>query len=228
MTTGTDARVRIETRRSLAFAPVSANGIAMPITQHIPIILASGSAARQQLLRAAGLTFSVEPSGVDEEAIAATIAHAPLPQRALALARAKALKVGEKYPDSYTIGADQICAMDGEIFHKPGTHATACAQLAQLAGQAHQQHCGMVLVHQHHVIFEHAAMATLTMRALSAEEIRAYVAADAPLAACGAYHFESLGRHLFSHVEGDHDVIKGLPLVTLLAQLHALKVIAIR
>ena len=199
----------------------------MTIIHHKPLILASGSAARQQLLRSAGLTFSVEPSGVDEEAIAATITHLPMGERALTLARAKALKVGAKNPGAYTIGADQICAMGTEVFHKPGTHDIACAQLARLSGNTHEQHCGMVLVHQQQVVVAHAAMARLTMRALSEEEIRAYVAADAPLAACGAYHFESLGRHLFAHVDGDHDVIKGLPMVALLRELHAHGVISL-
>jgi septum formation protein len=65
------------------------------------------------------------------------------------------------------------------------------------------------------------------MRALSAAEVRAYVAADAPLSSCGAYKFEGLGRHLFTQVVGDHDVVQGLALVPLLTQLHALKVIAL-
>lgn len=65
------------------------------------------------------------------------------------------------------------------------------------------------------------------MRALSQADIHAYVAADAPLSSCGAYKFEGLGRHLFAHVAGDHDVIQGLALVPLLAQLHALGVISL-
>lgn len=199
----------------------------MTVIHHAPLILASGSAARQQLMKAAGLTFSVEPSGVDEEALASKLMHLQLPERALALARAKATAVGRQHADAYTIGADQICALDHVVFHKPGTHDHACNQLATLAGKTHQQHCGVVIAHGGHVIWEHAAMASLTMRRLSEEEIRAYVAADAPLASCGAYRFEALGRHLFSEVEGDHDVIKGLPMVTLLARLHTLRVISL-
>lgn len=197
------------------------------IHHHSPLILASGSAARQQLLKAAGLTFSVEPSGVDEDALAATLQHLQLPDRARALARAKAISVGKHHPNAYTIGADQICALGDEIFHKPGTHENACNQLARLSGKTHHQHCGVVLAHGGHVVWEYSEMATLTMRRLTPAEIHAYVGADAPLAACGAYHFESLGRHLFSEVIGDHDVIKGLPMVTLLARLHALRVISL-
>ena len=199
----------------------------MAIQHHAPLILASGSTIRQQLLKAVGLTFSVEPSGTDEEAIAATIQHLSLPERALALARAKTVAVSRHHPQAYTIGADQICAVEGEILNKPVTYDNACAQLKKLAGRTHQQHCGLVITHGSHVIWEHAACASLTMRPLSAEDIKAYVAADSPLASCGSYKFESLGRHLFTDVEGDHDVIKGLPLVALLARLHALKVISL-
>ncbi|MFM9890077.1 MAG: Maf family protein [Rickettsiales bacterium] len=195
--------------------------------QHAPLILASGSTIRQQMLKAVGLTFSVEPSGVDEVAVQQTVSHLPIAEQALALATAKAVAVGARNPASYTIGADQICALGPRIFHKPGSYEAAEAQLAALSGHTHQQHCGTVLVHGHEVIFAIHATASLTMRPLTAAEIRAYVMADAPLNSCGAYKFEALGRHLFASVEGDQDVIKGLALLPLLAALHAQGVIAL-
>lgn len=216
---------------------------------HAPIILASGSSIRQQMLKAVGLRFSVAPSGVEEDAIKQQMKAAPIPELALALARAKALAVssatsplpmgeveisplippaggGDKGgisgegPLPYVIGADQICVHQGEMLSKPGSYDRAEAQLARLAGHTHQQHCAVVLTRGAEVLWEHHAVATLTMRALTADEIRAYVAADAPLASCGAYKFEGIGRHLFAQVEGDHDVIQGLALVPLLAELH--------
>jgi septum formation protein len=190
-----------------------------------PILLASGSAIRQQMLRAVGLEFSVEPSGVDEEALTPILAHLPVPEQALALGRAKALAVSARQPQAYILAADQMCAQDGKIFGKPGSFEQAEAQLAQLVGRTHQQHCGAVIAHGGQVVWEMAAMATLTMHALSDAEIRAYIQADAPLASCGSYKFESIGRHLFAATEGDHDVIKGLPLVPMLAQLRALGVV---
>ena len=199
----------------------------MPLIHHAPIILASGSAIRQQMLKGVGLHFSVAPSGVDEDALKATVNHLSVPEQALALARAKTLSVALGNPDAYTIGADQMCALDGYIFDKPGTHSKAEAQLAMLAGHTHTQHCGVVLARGEEVLWEMHASATLTMRPLSAHEIRAYVVADAPLASCGSYKFEGLGRNLFSHAEGDQDVIKGLPLLPLLVQLHLHGVIAL-
>ncbi len=197
----------------------------MPLTQHAPIILASGSTIRQQMLKAVGLHFSVEPSGVEEDAIKAQMKDAPIPELAAALARAKTLAVSNRSPNAYTIGADQICAHQGAVLSKPGSYEKAEAQLAKLAGSTHEQHSAVCLARGSQVLREHTAKATLTMRNLTPEEIRAYVAADAPLSSCGAYKFEALGRHLFANVEGDHDVIQGLALVPLLAELHARGVI---
>jgi septum formation protein len=196
--------------------------------QHFaPIILASGSAIRQQMLRAVGLHFSVEPSGLDEDAVKATVQHLPVGEQAQALARAKALSVSIARPDAYTVGADQMCELDGRIFDKPGTYPNAAAQLTTLAGHTHRQHSGIVLARGEEILWEHHYSASLTMRPLTPQEIDAYVKEDAPLSSCGAYKFESLGRHLFAHVEGDHDVIKGLPLLPLLVQLHLHGVVAL-
>ena len=85
----------------------------------------------------------------------------------------------------------------------------------------------MVLAKGNSILWQFHDVATLTMRALTPAEIRAYVAADAPLSSCGAYKFEGLGRHLFAHVAGDHDVIQGLALVPLLSHLNALGVISL-
>lgn len=189
--------------------------------QRHPLILASGSSTRQQMLKSMGLTFSVIPSGVDEDDIKNTLKGAEIPALAIGLARAKALSVSVQHPDAYTIGADQLCVHHGRVFSKPGSYAKAEEQLGILAGDTHHQHSGVVIARGAEVIWEYHAHAALTMRALNAAEIRAYVAADAPLAACGAYKFEALGRHLFTRVEGDPDVIQGLPLVPLLAELYA-------
>lgn len=195
--------------------------------QHFPIILASGSTIRQQMLKAVGLAFSVEPSGVDEAAVQRSVAQLTIAEQALALATAKARRVADNHPQAVVIGADQICALGSRIFHKPGSYEAAETQLAELAGHTHQQHCGTVMLHGTQTLFAQHATASLTMRPLTAAEIRAYVLADAPLNSCGAYKFESLGRHLFSAVEGDHDVIKGLALTPLVAALHAHGVVAL-
>jgi len=81
------------------------------------------------------LRFSVVPSGVDEDVIKRSLKDAPVADRALALARAKALAVSKSHPESITIGADQMCALDGDVFDKPGSYGRAQTQLAQLAAR---------------------------------------------------------------------------------------------
>lgn len=193
----------------------------MLIHQPIPLILASGSSIRQAMLRNLGLTFSVVPSGIDEESLKTKNAHQPIPKRALALAQAKALSVATQYPAHLTIGADQMCEFSGNILSKPITYDKAEAQLAMLAGNTHYQHSAVVLARGSDILFSFTATASLSMRHLSDAEISAYVAADAPLTSCGSYKFEAMGRHLFSSITGDNDTIQGLPLVPLLNALHS-------
>ena len=189
------------------------------------LILASGSSIRQQMLKSVGLAFSVVPSGVEEDAIKQQMKGAAFSEIAAALAAAKTLSVSSKNPDAYTIGADQICVLGDRALSKPGSYERAEAQLAELSGRTHEQHCAMTLARGDEILWQFHDVATLTMRDLTAAEIKAYVAADAPLQSCGAYKFEGLGRYLFANVKGDHDVIQGLALVPLLAELQRLGVV---
>ncbi len=198
------------------------------LNQSIPLILASGSSIRQSMLRGVGLSFSVVPSGLDEDILKRELATAPIATRALALARAKALSVSKNYPEHLTIGADQMCALAGVVIDKPITYANAEAQLARLSGQTHQQISAVTIARGSSILWEHTSTAHLTMRTLTPAEINAYAAADAPLQSCGAYKLESLGRHLFASIEGDNDTIQGLPLIPLLAELHRLGAISMK
>lgn len=192
----------------------------MSIHHHIPLVLASGSAVRAQMLKAAGLSFSVAPSSVDEDAIKHEMKGAAPTELAAALARAKALDVAQHYPDHLTIGADQLCVLGAQVFDKPGSVNRAVEQLQQLAGHAHRQYSAVCLARGQELVWQQVAHAELTMRPLSVAEIEAYVAADQPLKSCGAYCYELLGRHLFARVEGTDDVIKGLPMQALIFALH--------
>ncbi len=201
------------------------------ITQHVPLILASGSVIRAQMLKEVGLTFSVLPSSTDEEAIKQAQSKLFYPELAQELALAKALSVGKDHPGSLTIGADQLCVCDhipgeSKILDKPGSLAKAAEQLKYMRDVPHEQYAAVVVVKGEEVLFRYTGNAKMRIRALSDEEIAAYVRVDEPVDSCGGYKFESLGRHLFDEVKGDMDVIKGLPLVPLLKKLHELKAIS--
>lgn len=197
------------------------------ITQTCDLVLASGSAIRAQMLKSAGLHFSVVPSGVDEVAVSAKLHGEPPEKHAEILAREKTLFVAKQYPNHITIGGDQICALDDTIYGKPGTAEKARAQLAEMAGKTHYQISGLCIAQGEEILFETVQQAALTLRPLSTSEIYAYIEADQPLKSCGSYKFEGQGKHLFADVQGDSSVIKGLPLVAVLAFLHQHKHISI-
>ena len=140
----------------------------------------------------------------------------------MALAKAKAAKISALYPDAVVIGADQICECEGRIFGKPGTAEKAEQQLHYLQGKAHYLHTALVLVQQGNCCWQQQDSATLHMRALTTQQITYYIHNEQPLYACGSYHIEGLGLHLFDKVEGDQDCIQGLPVMALLKALRNL------
>lgn len=199
----------------------------MLLSQPIPLILASSSAIRQQLLRDVGLQFSVLPSGCDEDIIKRDMAASPIADRALALAKAKALSVSVSYPDHLTIGADQMCALGDTVLSKPGSYDNARAQLRALSGKSHIQHSAVAITRGPEVLWTLVDTATLHVRELTDAEIDWYVKSDAPLQSCGSYRLEGMGRHLFKKIDGNQDTIMGLPLAPVLTQLYALGAVAI-
>jgi len=195
------------------------------------IVLASASRARRELLAAAGLAFTVEPSNVDEAAIKKRIAGAGTPEPsdvARTLARAKAEDVSARHAGAFVIGADQVLALGDELLTKAKDEAAARATLAKLKGRTHELHSAVVLAENGKVTWEHAATARLTMRAFSEKFLDAYLlrAGDHLFESVGAYQLEGLGVQLFDHIEGDYFTILGLPLLPVLAELRTRGIIA--
>lgn len=184
------------------------------------LILASGSETRRKMLESLGLSFTVIKSTVDEEELKKTIPELSLPEQGMYLAKAKAQSVSALYPNAYVIGADQVCEYRESMFEKPGNRENAIKQLTELSNQTHYQHCSTVIYLSGELIWSHQETAKLTMRDLTQAEIEAYVDIEEPFNSCGSFMFEKHGKHLFSKVEGDQDVILGLPLVPLLAELY--------
>ena len=113
------------------------------------------------------------------------------------------------------IGSDQVGCLDGHVLTKPGTVEAAESQLAGMAGHTHDLLTGVcVLDTKTGSIQEHIDIHRLTMRALSPEEIRKYVATEYPLDCAGSYKIEGLGISLFEQIQGhDFTAITGLPLM---------------
>ncbi|STX50569.1 septum formation protein [Legionella busanensis] len=189
-----------------------------------PLILASGSKIRKQLLKSLGLEFKVIPSNSDEALLKNQLAYSTPIELARALAADKALIVSRKYPDSYVIAADQICVMDNCYFDKPENHEVATSHLRQLRGKTHQQIAAFCIAKAGKLLFEGQDIALLSMKLISDQTIETYLQADKPYQSCGAYNYESRAKWLFTNVEGQDSTIQGLPLLPLVQALQSLKI----
>lgn len=185
-----------------------------------PIILASQSEGRAQVLRNAGIPFIARPSRIDERAIDLT---APPASRAVRLAETKALDVGAHDPRELTLGADQTLTLDGENFHKATTIEEARRQLLNLRGRAHVLESAIAIANHGAIVFRHEARTTIVMRDFSDDALEAYLQAmgDRVLTTVGCYEIEGLGAQLIERIDGDLFTIIGLPLLPLLAYFRA-------
>jgi len=183
-----------------------------------PLILASRSAARQALLAGAGIEFEAVPANIDERAVQQSAALAAPGEIAAFLAREKALSVSMFEIGRYVVGADQTLAVGETLFTKPPGPTEATAQLRALSGRVHDLHSAVAVAYDGKILFEHVAVARMTMRPLSRAEIATYLdeAGERVSSSVGAYQLEGLGVHLFERIEGDHFTILGLPLLPLL------------
>lgn len=185
------------------------------------IVLASQSAARREMLAAAGVAHDAVPAHVDEEGVTAgLLAENASPERiADALAELKAVKISRKLPGVLVLGADSVVVTaDGALINKPETRSNAEIQLRQLAGTTHQLLSAAVIAENGVPIWRAGGSVRLTMRSLSDEFIADYLDSEgeAVLGCVGCYRIEGLGAQLFTRVDGDQFTVRGLPLFAVL------------
>jgi septum formation protein len=173
-----------------------------------PLILASGSPRRRELLRHLGIPYEVEPSAIDESPIPG-LTPAEL-VRALALAKAR--DVASRRPEAVVIGADTLVDLDGHALAKPRDADDALRMLRLLAGRAHQVHTGVAVCRADQV-GSRVVSATVYMRRSSDAVLAAYVAGGEPMDKAGAYAAQGEGAVLIDRVEGSFLTVIGLPLL---------------
>ena len=186
----------------------------------VPIILASGSAIRAQMLANARVAAQVVRPRVEEEAVKnALLAEAATPRNiADALAELKARKISEKHPGAMVIGCDQVLDFAGTLLSKPETPDQALDQLTQMRGKRHSLYSAAVIAENGRPVWRHIGQVRLHMRDLSDAYLQDYVRRnwDSIRLAVGAYKLEEEGVRLFSVIDGDYFSVLGMPLTDLL------------
>jgi septum formation protein len=194
-----------------------------------PLVLASASRTRLDLLTAAGIPTEVIPSSLDERSFAAPLVAKGVSARQMAvrLAVEKALSVARHLPDRFVLGADQTLACDNVMLHKPTDRQSAREQLQFLSGRVHHLYSTVALARNHVVHSSFTGSAKLSMRPLTASMIDRYLdaAGDSIYRSVGGYQLENVGIHLFKRIGGDHSTILGLPMIQTLDCLRKLNLV---
>lgn len=184
----------------------------MPVAlAHRPIVLASTSRYRRELLARLGLPFTQENPGVDETRLPDEAPDTMV--RRLAAAKARAIAM--RHPMAIVIGSDQLAAYDGDVLGKPGTPERARAQLAKLSGRTVEFLTAVCVIDAANDVEETELVGTtVRFRTLSAAAIAAYVDRELPLDCAGSFKSEGLGVVLFEALTSDDPTaLVGLPLI---------------
>lgn len=184
-----------------------------------PVVLASGSPRRRELLGQMGIEdFEVLPAQGEETAPEGLAPDALVARLALQKAR----EVAALRPETTVIGADTVVALDGRVLGKPSDEEEAREMLSALSGRRHQVYTGMAVLSGGQA-FTHVECTQVEFRPLTAEEIAAYVATGESMDKAGAYGIQGRACVFIRGIQGDYYNVVGLPVCALhelLAQLE--------
>lgn len=169
------------------------------------VVLASASPRRQDLLRAAGIPFTVQPTNIPEDVKAGESAR----ECAERLAREKALFVAAQRPD-VILGADTVVVVDRLILGKPADNEDAKRMLRMLSGREHEVITGVCLAGPGFVDVR-SELTRVTMSALSEKDLDFYVFSGEPMDKAGGYAIQGIASRWITRIEGDYANVVGLP-----------------
>ena len=171
----------------------------------LPLILASGSPRRRELLDLMGLTYTVETPDVDE-----SFSGRPS-ETVMEISRRKAAAVAARHSDSIIIAADTLVFADGAL-GKPHTPERAKEMLRSLAGNWHHVYTGITVINTRSGrVLRNVDKTRVHLVPMTEQEIDAYVATGEPLDKAGSYGIQGRGGALVEKIDGDYYSVVGLP-----------------
>ena len=200
-----------------------------------PLVLASASPRRAELLRQVGLTFAIWTGASEDETWGVLPAGAgasgpgwtldAVKARAREAALGKAQPAVSAQPDAVVIAADTVVMVQGVVLGKPQTAQEAEEMLRRLSGRTHHVTTGVVVAHGRRAITLAGESTTaVRFRTLSDREIARYVASGEPMDKAGAYGIQGRAALFVERLEGDYFAVVGLPLARLARMLESVGV----
>jgi len=191
------------------------------------IILASKSEVRKKILEKNGINCKVCAANIDEELVKKSLLQNNISPLLISknLAELKSTKISSKFLNNIVLGADSVIDLNGELISKPVDRQEAFNILKKLVGKKHQLISSVCISKNGSMVWNCTDTSNLTMKQLNSDEIKIYLSKvkDKELYAYNVYQIESVGRSLFSKIEGDENSIMGLPVKQVKEYLNTLK-----
>lgn len=181
-----------------------------------PLVLASSSPRRKELLETLGLKFTIDATKVEED-IGRKLKPAELVKT---ISLEKATAVADRHPDSIIIAADTFGVLGNKLLGKPRSASEAVAILSTISGRCHRVLTGFTILDSGGGRTISKVVETkVYFKKLSDEEIENYVRSGEPMDKAGAYAIQGVGSALIERIEGDYYNVIGLPLYALVSEL---------
>ena len=191
------------------------------------IILASKSGVRKEILDKYNIKNEVIISNVDEDEIKESLLNEGANPLFISknLAEIKSVKVSNKNPDRYVLGADSVISLNDELINKPNSREEAFAILKKLNNSIHYLISSACITKNGSMIWNHTDSSELKMKNLNDDELLSYLNKidTKTLLSYGVYQIEAEGLELFEYVKGDKDSIMGLPIKEIIQYIKLLK-----
>ncbi len=189
------------------------------ISKEYPLILASSSPRRRELLLNLRIPFKVIPSRVDEKFDGTE----DFREFAMSMAKEKAMEVYDRLKDGWILGADTIVIVDGRLFGKPKDYDDAKHMLKFLSGREHTVITGFCIIDPGgDLSYIEAVESRVRIRELSEEEIDAYLETGEPFDKAGAYAVQGIGSFMIKSINGSYTNVVGLPVCEVIFALKRL------